>query len=183
MDTTENAVSYLNLHKTPHWTLFSGSTKVGESDGSDNLEDSITRFRETMQLLPSGSYKLLCAKNPKDNRGGLTCTFSKGQTSSASPANPMQAAPSSNIFGVPDATYAHLQAQFEQAFIMKQMYQWFQEFSKEWPEYKKKIDILYEDEDGDGTPDFMQMAKTASDTMNSVKEVSKAFEGGKAFRF
>ncbi|WP_460640073.1 hypothetical protein [Larkinella harenae] len=97
----------------------------------------------------------------------------------------MTNAVSTNEYGIPDHILKKVQEETRFKMLVEGMADDFRQFMKEWPEYKKKIDKIesyLKDEDGDGTPDFMQVAKTASDTVNSVREVKKVFEGGSGFR-
>ena len=120
MATIDNAVRFLEQNDTPYWTIHSGSSKVGQSSGTDNLQDSISRFRECMELQSPGNYKLVCAKNPNDNRGGLTFNFSKGQTSHTQ-TNSMQSAPTTNAYGVSDLVYKQIVEETRRTLLFEQM--------------------------------------------------------------
>lgn len=184
MATVANAIQSLELNDTPYWWLFNGSSKVGQNISSADMADSLTRFRQIVELQPPGNYKLTGAKNPNDNRGGTSINFT---ISKDAPANAMQnAAPvvSTNAYNIPDHVYQQIVQKAQQDFMFQQMYNEFQAFMKDWPEFKKriekieKIEAYLKDEDQDGTPDILQMAKQATDTVKSVSEIKSVFEGG-----
>lgn len=177
IDTVENAVAYLQHHNTPYWWVKSGTTKIGECVDTEDMTASIAQFRTASTLWPSGSYKLECSDKPQNRSGSFTFPFTKGQSAATAQAMPPVA--TNNVFGVPDATYAHLQSQFEQAFIMRQMYEFYRTFEKEWPEYKKKIDAMHtflKDDDGDGTPDILENVKKGTEMVKTVSELGSVFK-------
>ncbi|QHV97566.1 hypothetical protein [Spirosoma endbachense] len=183
MDTVEQAVDYLHHNKTPFWWIRSGNNKIGDNTDEADLNASVEQFRKTVQFLPPGQYKLECSRNPKDRSGSYLFPFTKG--TSAQTSNPMQAAPSTNVYGISDAVVLKIQEETRQRILLEQMHGDFMAFIKDWPEYRKKIDALHnymKDDDDDGTPDFLEMTRKASDTVQAASEMKKVFSGGSGFR-
>ena len=185
MDTVETAVDYLRHNQTPFWWVFSGSSKIAESTNTDNLDDSITRFRDAARFWPAGSYKLECSDKASNRSGSFKFPFTKGQTTATQlPMQPAQQ--SNNVYGIPDAVLSKIVDETRQKILVEQMHADFVGFFKEWPEYKKKIDKMYDhlldkDSDGDGTPDLMETARKGSEIVKNVADVKKVFEGGSIF--
>lgn len=182
MATVANAISSLELNETPYWWLYSGTTKVGQSINTDNMADSIARFRQIVELQPHGNYKVTGAKNPNDNRGGTSINFT---ITKDAPANAMQsttAAMSTNAYGIPDHQLRTIQEEARRTLLFEQMQQQFGPMADMVKDLLRRVEkmekYLKEDEDGDGTPDWMQTVKTATDAAKSVGEIKSVFEGG-----
>jgi hypothetical protein len=184
MDTVEQAVDYLRHNQTPYWWVKSGNSKIADNTDESELNQSVEQFRKAVQFLPPGAYKMECSRNPKDRSGSYFFPFTKGQLN-AQTTNSMQAAPSTNVYGISDAVVLKIQEETRQRILLEQMHGDFMAFIKDWPDYRKKIDALHnymKDDDDDGTPDFLEMTKKASDTVQAATEIKKVFSGGSGFR-
>lgn len=187
MDTIDNAVEYIRHNKTPFWWIKSGDKKTADNTTEEDLNTSVELFIKAVSFLPPGLYKLEVSRNTKDRSGSYHINFTKGQSTATQMQN-QTIIPSTNPFGISDITYQKIQDETRRNFMFEQMYNEFTQFMKEWPDLKKKIERIekiedfLKDQDGDGTPDFLEMTKKGGEIMKNVQEVKKVIEGGSLFK-
>lgn len=182
MATVANAIQSLELNETPYWWLYSGATKVGQSINTNDMAESIARFRQIVELQPHGNYKVTGAKNPNDNRGGTSINFNIAKDAPASATQSTPAVISTNAYNIPDHVLQKIQEETKRTLLFEQMHQQFGPMAEMVKDLMKRVEkiekFLKDDDDGDGTPNFLEMAKTATDTVKSVGEIKSVFEGG-----
>ena len=183
MDTVEQAIDYLRHNNTPYWWVKSGNSKIADNTDEADINASVELFRKSAVFFPAGSYKLECSRNPKDRSGSYLFPFTKG--TNAQPANSMQPVQSTNAYGVSDVVLKQIQEETRRTLLFEQMADKFgpaMELLKDLDTRLKKVEkFLSEDEDEDGIPDFAEMTKKASDTVQAAHSIKKVFEGGKLF--
>ena len=181
MDTVEQAIQSLQLNESPYWWLYQGNGKVAQNIKESDMQASVQALRNALALLPSGSYKLEHSQKTNDRSGSFKFPFMKG-TSVQAAMQPTQSI-GNNPYNISDAAYLQLQNEIRAKVLAEQLHAKMDTFfSDVWPEYKKKIDTLWnEDQDGDGMPDILETVKKAGDAMSAVGEVTKTFKGKSLF--
>lgn len=181
MATLANAVENLKLNQTPIWWLYSGSTKVGQFTKSDNLQDSIDYLEQAVSLLPAGNYRLKSSDKEANHSGAVHFTFTKGSDSAPSTTTAMSTPNSTNAYGISDEKLKQLQEEIRFRLMVEGMVDDFKDFMKVWPEYKKKIDTLWADEDNDGTPDILGSLSKVSQAVEHGNKIKQSLSNAKLF--
>lgn len=183
MDTVETAIEYLRHNQTAYWWVFSGNSKIAECTNTDNVEDSISRFREASRFWPSGSYKLECSDKAANRSGSFKFPFSKGQGQPTS-QSPTPMAQSNNAYGIPDHVLLQIQNETRRTLLFEQMHDKFGpmvDLVKDLEKRVEKLEKILADEDEDGTPDILEMTRKGAELAKAGSEIKRVFEGGKLF--
>ncbi|SFD67533.1 hypothetical protein [Spirosoma endophyticum] len=181
MDTVEQAIQSLQLNESPYWWLYQGNGKVAQNIKETDMQASVQALRNALALLPPGSYKLEHSQKTNDRSGSFKFPFMKGTTVQAlmQPAQPVS---TNNPYNIPDDKYKQLESEIRHKLSVERVLAKVEVFLDEWPDYKKKIDTLWnEDQDGDGIPDIMDTVKKAGEAVTAVGQVKNAFKGASLF--
>lgn len=174
MDTFEKAIESLQHNEAPFWWLTSGSNKIGQNIKEDDLNKSVELLRTAVGFVGPGSYKLEYSTKVTDRSGSFKFPFTKGSSASSTPTT--MNAICTNPYGIPDAVLKQVQDETRFKLIVEGMAEKFNKFMDEWPEYKKKIDTLWdEDSDGNGIADVMEGAKKIADVAQTAKQMKSIF--------
>ena len=177
MDTTKDAIEYIQHYKAPFWRIMNGTAKVGEHT-TDNLEQSIEDFKTALRFLPEGKYKLKACDKANVYNNALETNFTKGASSAHETPTTMMQGISTNAYGIPDHIKKEIEAQAKKDFMLEQL----RDEVRDLKESVKKIEqFLKDDADGDGTPDIFQNAQSAISTVQKLGEVKKVFSGSSVF--
>lgn len=180
MDTLQTAEQYIRHNQTPYWWVTSGSAKLAESVDTENIEDSIARFRESSVFWPDGNYRLECSQKKADRSGSFKLPFTKkGQSAATAQAMGSAQAVSTNAYNIPDHIYKQVVEEARFKMLVEGMADDFKTFMREWPEYKKKIDKIdafLKDEDENGTPDIFENVKKGTEMVKTVSELGSVFK-------